>query len=185
LVINKQKELSADVEAFGGLALVTSQTHSITNFCNKHTDQSATKLELYGEPKSKRRDSIRNKIQHWRSIAWIECRAIVEGWQILPSKSTTESADEELAQSARRPPSVVNVPAAGDFTKCREPAPLIVPTKKAAPEPIMSGTQEVAPSRGASNGGGTGTKSDPCKLLLLYVVDSYDFVQMLTQLLVC
>jgi hypothetical protein len=127
---------------------------------------------LYGEEKGRRRDSVRNKIQHWRNIGFAEYKAIVEGWQILPATETNRLAVEEL----QNPPAFVDIPAnpdeqqkpkkslpKGDFSSYRDPY------KK--PSAMLGLTEVSSSSSKRKDGSGTGTKDDPCKLLSLLLLN--------------
>jgi len=76
-LIYKQKELAADAEAAGGLSVVTAGAHGITDFCNRTSSVSSQKLGLYGVYKSKRCHSVRNKLQHWLGLGYVEYRDLV------------------------------------------------------------------------------------------------------------
>jgi len=172
LPLHNQKEIARDIEQFGGLSKVVAGTHSITNFCNTCATTSSEKVTLYGEEKSKRRDSVRNNIQHWRNLGFVEYKEIIESWQILPAAETTLLAAKELKN---KPPSFVDIPSnnpqepqrskklppKSDLLNYREQEEILSDSSDCNQK--MSGIAEVASSVGRRNGSGTGTKSDPCK----------------------
>jgi len=174
-LIYKQKELAADAEAAGGLSVVTAGAHGITDFCNRTSSVSSQKLGLYGVYKSKRCHSVRNKLQHWLGLGYVEYRDLVVHWQILPADSTVKLADQEQLDR-HRPPSVVNIP--GNFQDYRDISQELSGdeyekkvTKKVTKPCKM---EEVSSSRAFK--GGSGTRNDPCKfkvLLLLFCLFCY------------
>ena len=131
------EQLASDAEDRGGLFFLLTQKDYLKQFC-------AGKEDVYGQPGSKVREQVRNKLQRWGRLSPLEYRDVLLSFKILPSKSTQELCGaqntEPLASQRTEPkqldvvPSVVQVQGKsasvstsssigsyGDFHSYREP----------------------------------------------------------------